>query len=148
MHRLSRFMACGILVPRLGIELISLGLQDKFPTSKPPGKSPSRFFFKLSFKAPLTDRDTHPGTGVVRRKIVNSEFHSSAPGGENHPEGLCPGPCSCLAALQGPHWPTCFSWLGQVLCVLALGISYQSPFCFYYLCEAETCPFCFILHSL
>ena len=91
MHRLSRFMACGILVPRLGIELISLGLQDKFPTSKPPGKSPSRFFFKLSFKAPLTDRDTHPGTGVVRRKIVNSEFHSSAPGGETTPRGCVLG---------------------------------------------------------
>ena len=71
-------MACGVLVPWLGIEPMSLALQGEFSTSKPPGKSPSRFFFFFFFyflpKAPPTNRDTHSGTVVVKRKIVPFPF--------------------------------------------------------------------------
>ena len=41
-HGLSCPMACGILVPRLGIEPMSPALAGKFLTTGPPGKS-SRF---------------------------------------------------------------------------------------------------------
>ena len=41
-HRLSCPMACGILVPRPGIEPSSLTLAGGFLTTGPPGKSPRR----------------------------------------------------------------------------------------------------------
>ena len=40
--------ACGILVPRPGIETVSLALEDGFFTTGPPGKS--QIFFRFSSK--------------------------------------------------------------------------------------------------
>ena len=40
-------MACGILVPQLGIEPLSPALEGGFLTTGPPGKSPGFFFFLM-----------------------------------------------------------------------------------------------------
>ena len=44
MHGLTCSTACGILVPRLGMEPMSSALQGRFSTTGPPGKSPPESF--------------------------------------------------------------------------------------------------------
>ena len=43
---LSFSLACGILVPRLGIKLASSAFQGRFLITGPPGKSPTMIFLK------------------------------------------------------------------------------------------------------
>ena len=54
LHGFSHSEACGILVPLLGIKLMSPVLEGRFFTTGPPGKSPRLFF--LIF-ANLMDRE-------------------------------------------------------------------------------------------
>lgn len=130
-------MARGVLVPQLGVEPMSLALQGEFSTSKPPGKSPSRFFFFYFLpKAPPTDCDTHPGTVVVKRKIVSFPFPLLCPWGRKPSRGAV---SQALFLLDCPSGTALVHLFLLALYFLALGIAYQSPFCFYYLCEAETC---------
>ena len=45
-NQLSCPTACGILVPRPGIEPISLALEDRFLTTESPGKSHGKLFLE------------------------------------------------------------------------------------------------------
>ena len=41
-------VACGILVPQLGLEPLSAALQGRFLTTRPPGKSPNaKILYKI-----------------------------------------------------------------------------------------------------
>ena len=50
---LSCPVACGILVSRPGIKLVSPALQDQFLTTGPPGKSPRACIFLFERSTPL-----------------------------------------------------------------------------------------------
>ena len=51
MHGLNCLIACGILVPRQGIELASPALQGRFLTTGPPGKFPVPHFKRSNLAA-------------------------------------------------------------------------------------------------
>ena len=66
-RRLSCPTACGILVPRPGIEPVSPALEDRFLTTGPPGKSPTLDVFDLKKLFQSPQRSTSK-TEAVRRQ--------------------------------------------------------------------------------